>query len=144
MLIEDTNGKKAIFGNVDFPHIKSILKKCFKNTSLFFVLAFKILHTEKVTFLKVIKNVFLSLDCFLEVLWLWKHVEKMCWKISVFFIKSKFWYDQFSIFYLDATVVGFYWDSTVQNKRRFITRFEVPFLFLQNTTWIYFYRDFSF
>ena len=58
MLIEDTNGKKAIFGNVDFPHIKSILKKCFKNTSLFFVLAFKILHTEKVTFLKVIKKWF--------------------------------------------------------------------------------------
>ena len=58
MLIEDTNGKKAIFGNVDFPHIKSILKKCFKNTSLFFVLAFKILHREKVTFLKVIKKWF--------------------------------------------------------------------------------------
>ena len=113
MLIEDTNGKKVIFGNVDFPHIKSILKKCFKNMSLFFVLAFKILHTEKVTFLKVIKNGFLSLDCFLEVLWLWKHVEKMCWKISFFFIKSKFWYDQLSTFYLDATVVGFYWDSTV-------------------------------
>ena len=34
------------------------LKKCFKNTSLFFVLAFKILHTEKVTFLKVIKKWF--------------------------------------------------------------------------------------
>ena len=114
IFIEDTNGKKAIFGNVDFPHIKSILKKCFKNTSLFFVLAFKILYTGKVTFLKGRKNIFLSLDLFLEVPWLWKHVEKMCWKISVFFIKSKFWYDQFSIFYLDATVGGVYWDSTAE------------------------------
>ena len=91
IFIEDTNGKKTIFRNLDFPHIKSIFKKWVKKTSLFVVLAFKILDTEKVTFLKGGKNGFLSLDCFLEVLWLWKHVEKMHWKIPDCFIKTKFW-----------------------------------------------------
>ena len=58
IFIEDTNGKKTIFRNLDFPHIKSIFKKWVKNTSLFVVLAFKILDTEKVTFLKGVKKCF--------------------------------------------------------------------------------------
>ena len=70
----------------------------------FFVLAFKILHTGKVTFLKVMKKCFFVSRLLsrgpMALKTCGKHVlENFC-----FFHKTKFWYDKFSIFYLDAKV----------------------------------------
>ena len=84
ILIEDTKGKKTIFRNLDFPHIKSIFKKWVKNTSLFVVLAFKILDTEKVTFLKGEKNGFFIYG---PQVWL-----ELCSNLKFF---SSFFYDRF-------------------------------------------------
>ena len=56
---------------------------------------------------------FFSLKPFLEVLWLWKHVEKMHWKISDFCIWMKFLLCHHWIFYFDAKLWLLFWDSTV-------------------------------
>ena len=89
--MEDTNAKKYILKNIHFPNMKSIFEKYVKKWSFFEVLPFKILHTEKVGFLKTEKNRFLLLESFLEVVWVWKHVQKMRRKIPDFFIKMEFW-----------------------------------------------------
>ena len=58
--MEDTNAKKYILKNIHFPNMKSIFEKYVKKWSFFEVLPFKILHTEKVGFLKTEKKSFFA------------------------------------------------------------------------------------
>ena len=58
--MEDTNAKKYILKKIHFLNMKSIFEKYVKNWSFFEVLPFKILHTEKVGFLKTEKKSFFA------------------------------------------------------------------------------------
>ena len=70
MSIEENHDKNWIFNIHDFPHIKNICQKCVKNESSFSILQRKILHTEKVAFLKQGKKCFFLFKTFSRGLWL--------------------------------------------------------------------------
>ena len=67
MLIEDTNGKKAIFGNVDFPHIKSItpteIESSIQLKSFFVFAVFEVMYTIPMSF-RIITNMLRRLKTF--------------------------------------------------------------------------------